>query len=188
MGNTVVSSLVSGGTTLIASWGGAGDNSYIALTDAASFIPTSNIDYSNWTSASVETRTTAIILSTQDIDGLQYVGSRFYHDQLLEWPRVLRQTSFQNRLESWTLNDAEQLAMRLAVQKAVCFQVMRKLTPSGAEDHADKIASGIAAYSETAGPVSESFQYRAVSGLPPIDPRALRLLAPYLQGKRIHRA
>ncbi len=175
--------------TVISSWGGSTDNSYISLSAANSFITTSVVDVAAWTDATTAQREASLIEATRDVDSKQYIGQRYYTEQRLEFPRILRTG------ESWPFNftgsvpgdsDIEQTRSRLAVEQATCSQALWILRNSGRNYHNERISSGIKSFSESVGPISESATYGG-GAIERLCPEALAVLSPWFTGRRVYR-
>lgn len=72
--------------SIIATAGAANANSYITLAEAQAYAD-SDIDSSQWDTASVDQRTRALITATRNLDLIGYVGTRSTTTQALAWPR-----------------------------------------------------------------------------------------------------
>lgn len=77
--------------SIACSYGGKFDNSYLELTHATDVIQNSGhfLTYDDWVAASPDEKSTALIMATNLIDGLRWVGAKFFYQQSLEFPRVL---------------------------------------------------------------------------------------------------
>ena len=179
--------------TIVASWGGAGSNAYVDITFATSFLTTEVVDPSVWTSATSAQQSAAIKQGARDIDLYDYVGTRFFYDQTLAFPRALPTGLGSNRtqLSSTTYGIQHQLMLR-DVQAANSLQAMYILQ-SGASmaEHQKNQLSGITKASETVGPITKSVQYggggvgRADTSR--LSPEVLALLRPWRVGRPIRR-
>jgi len=76
--------------------------------------------------------------------------------------------------------------MKKDVEEASCIQAVWRLKYV-ASLHADRIAQGLESYSEKVGPISESGKYGGRSGIDNLSPGALKLLQPWMTGKRVLR-
>jgi hypothetical protein len=175
--------------TIIASWGGSQSNAYIGLTDAASVIETTIVDYSGWSSATSIQQGAAIIAGAIDIDARNYLGSRYYYDQMMEFPRALPINYPWNRTSTssiiWTV---EMTRMRDHVERANCHQALWILRNSGRNLHAERVLQGIKSFSEKIGPLSEAVTYRDGGGaMNRLCPEAIALLSPWRTTRRIVR-
>ena len=172
--------------TVVATWGGASDNSYISFTAANSYLPSAVVDPAAWTSASTTQREAALMEATRDIDSKQYIGQRYFPDQRLEFPRS------SNTGDSWPYNftstatpnfDIEQARAQVAIEQATCYQALWILRNSGRNYHSERIASGVKSFSEAVGPISESATYGGGT-IERLCPEALSIIAPWITGKR----
>jgi len=175
--------------TLVASWGGSGDNCYVSLTDATSFVSNTIIDDDAWTVATTDTRAKALILATYDINAYNYDGQRLYYDQILEFPRIppgeepFPWGQVISATSTWNIYQAE---MKRTVEQACCYQALFILKYSGKRTiHQEFKSQGIYSVSKSAGGVSESYSYR--DGINRLCPEASSLLAAYRVGPRILR-
>lgn len=174
--------------TLIATWGGSTANCYLDLTAANSFITTAVVDATAWTSATTVQQTAALLEATRDVDSKQYLGARYYSDQLLEFPRAFDGIGWPYSLSLGTADpiSIEQQHSQIAVQRATCYQALWLLRNNGRNFHAERIASGIQQYSEAVGPISESATYGKGS-ISRLCPEAVASVAKYLSGRQVVR-
>lgn len=174
--------------TVIASWAGTTDNSYISFTAANSYISTSMVDPSAWTDASTAQKEAALMEATRDIDSKQYIGDRYYYEQRLEFPRKVDGSRWPwNYTSSVTPNvDVDQARAQLAVEQATCQQALWILRNSGRNYHNERISSGIKSFSESVGPISESATYGG-GAIERLCPEALAVLSPWFTGRRVYR-
>jgi hypothetical protein len=176
--------------TLIASWGGADSNAYINVSQANSFIKSAIFDHSSWDGLSGAQKSAAVIQASQDIDSRQYIGHRFNHDQLLEFPRQMRSAYPFNRTVTATITqDVIQRRMQINVQQACAHQALFIARQGGFNAHAERIQAGIKGVSETVGPINTFIQYgqRSSAGGTKLTPQALSLLQEWTTGRRIYR-
>ena len=186
--------------TAIATWGTAGANSYVDHTGANSILSTTVINFDAWTDSTTVMRSAALIQATRDIDAFQWLGTRYYFDQNLEFPRQLT-SSFPWNYTSSTgsgsiLDDIEQFRMKDRVEQACALQALTLLRNGGTNTDLENQANGVQGFSETLGPMSQSVQYRtggnaasyARSAQARLDPQAMALLSDYKASKKIYRA
>lgn len=175
---------------IICEWGGQSSNAYICLSDANSFILNNIVDHLEWTEATSLQMAASLIEATRDIDSRQFVGWRYYDYQKLQFPRRMRGTFPWNNTMPASLSSYEQLRMKDDVKRANCIQALHILRNGGRNIHAERQAMGIAGFSETVGPISESYRYARTGGAVgvTISPEALAVLSPWLQSKKIFRA
>jgi hypothetical protein len=175
--------------TLISSYGANNSNSYVDFTAANSFITTAIVDSSAWTSASTVVKEAALMEATRDVDSKQYRGERYFYEQKLEFPRqFITDWPWNRTLANEPSSDIEQVRMLDAVQRATCYQALSILRNAGRNYHAERIASGVKAFSESVGPISESATYASGGGLERLYPDALATLQEYIEGKKVYRA
>lgn len=174
--------------TIIASYGGIDDNSYIALTDAASFIETSIVNYTAWTSATTPQREAALIEASRNIDSRNYIGGRYFYDQRLEFPRELQLAFPWNRTSvSSTTFSIEYGRMERAVKEATCWEALAVLRRGGRDKLLEMRNSGVRGYRKQVGPVDEQFQFATGMGISMLCPEALTLLAPWQTSRKVYR-
>lgn len=183
--------------TVISSWAGGTSNAYASLTAVDSILATTVIDYSAWTNATVPQREAAVVQATRDIDALQWIGTRYYYEQLLEFPRQLQEAFPWNYTTSTgsILNDVEQARMKLKVEQATALQALKLLRDGGRNIHAENQQNGIQSFSEAVGPMSMSVNYGGKAGSggsgkaeSRLSPEALSIIAEYKAMRRIYRA
>ena len=182
--------------TLIHSpWGGAGNNSYVGLTAADSILATATINYEAWTNATVPQREASLIAATRQIDALQYIGSRYYYDQMLEFPRELnRRFPYNLTVSVSPSTDVEQFRQQYHVEIACALQALELLKNKGVNSDVENQARGIQSWSESLGPMSQSVNYgnsSAGSARSPervLNREALSYLADWKTSRRIFRA
>jgi len=179
--------------TLIASYGGPDSNAYINVTQANSFILSTliGVQRTTWQGLNTREREACLMQASRDIDSRQYVGSRRFSDQLLEFPRQLRSAFPFNRTSTETITqDTEQRRMQTDVQRACAYQAAWLAEFEGLSNDQANQALGIKQFSERVGPISQTVIYgqRGGSGNARLSPQALSHLQPWLiSGRRIFR-
>lgn len=173
---------------IIEDWGGEDSNCYIALTAANSFVMSSIVDTSAWSDATPQQRNAALMEATRDIDAHEYLGQRYFYNQMLQFPREL--------LGSWPWNrttqgntgfSIEQHRMQVAVEQATCYQALAILRKGGRDIDQERIASGIRSFREQAGQAEEETVYSGTSAGSKLCPDALNRLRQYRSQKTIYR-
>jgi len=175
--------------TLISSWGGSQDNCYATLDEADEYIGNSTVighklDPTPWTSATSVQKGTCLLAATRDVDGHNFTGTRQFHDQTLEFPRI------PDGEDSWpwvnrALTDANTYNIYLTEQKrrvkaAVIEQAFSYMRDGERNEHIERQLWGIRSFSEGIGPISESASYGGITMT--LVPEAMRLLMPYRGG------
>lgn len=154
--------------TLIASYGGNQSNAYINVSQANSFIQSAVLANTEWFELSSVNREAVLIQATRDIDSRQYVGTRRFFDQLLEFPRESRASFPWNRTTQTetTTGDETQRRMLRDVTEACALQAVFLARQGGRNEHAERLSQGIRSISEGVGPLREFIQYgqRATGG------------------------
>jgi hypothetical protein len=188
---------LTGTVTIISSWGGGTSNCYLAYTAANSWITTSIRDYSAWTNASVYEREAALLTATRDVDSQRYIYTRYYTNQLLEFPRAIT-AEWANANVAWDAQNLSsyQTRMQLDVEQATCLQAVHILQQAAMSSHTDLALAGITEMRREAGPIKESYKYGAQSkssrapggSRNRLCPEALQLLADWRRDPRIFRA
>ena len=175
--------------SLVASWGGVADNCYVLHSDASSFIVSGVLDKAAWTDATTDIQATALQEATRDIDTRNWFGDRYYYNQALLFPRQMNVAFPWNRTwDGSTIFDVEQTRQRVDVQRATALQAIWLLQNSGKNIHAERMALGIRAISESVGPVKEWVQYAGAHGINRLCQQASGILQPYVVGRSIYRA
>lgn len=180
--------------TLISSYGGPDSNAYISLTEANSFIcsaiPEALLNPTLWTGLTDQQREACIMMASVDIDSRQYIGSRFFYNQHLEFPRQQNDRfPFNRTITAIGSGDVIQERMRKNVQQACAYQAFHIARDGGRNQHLQNIANGIRGISESVGPIREFVQYgqRVTQSSAKFDSVALSLLQPWMTGRRIYR-
>ena len=177
--------------TLINSYGGPDSNAYIDITQANSFIRTATLDNDAWFALSNTQKSAALMMASSDIDARQYVGSRYFFDQHLEFPRQLQSSFPWIRTQSSTFTqDTIQKRMQENVSQAAALQALKIARDGGRNRHLENIANGIVGVSESVGPIREFIQYGQAKGTgssSKYDPQALALLQEWMTGRKIYR-
>jgi hypothetical protein len=177
--------------TIVDSWGGNGSNAYVSLTAAHSYITNAIYDASAWTDATTSQREAALIEATIDIDRLHWVGSRYYPDQRLEFPRTLASHRVYPYTTVGSPDSVLQSQMKNDVERATCYQALYIARNAGRNEHAERIQQGIRAISENVGPIKEFVSYSGPGGaaVPQIlDQRVVDILARWRAQPRLFRA
>ena len=177
--------------TIISSWGGPDSNSYISISQANSFIKTAIFDDSAWDGLSATQKGAALIQASRDIDTRQYIGTRYFFEQRLEFPRQLRSSFPFNRTSTATLTqDTIQKRMQSDVEEACAHQALKVARDGGRNIHIENVKNNITGISEAIGPIREFVQYgsKASIGNMRMSFEALGLLQDWMTGRRIYRA
>lgn len=180
--------------TLISSYGGNGSNAYISLTEANSFIcsaiPEALLNPTIWTGITDGAKEACIMMASNDIDSRQYIGSRFYYEQHLEFPRQVNpRFPFNRTVTEVSSFDVIQQRMKTNVQQACAYQAFHIARDGGRNQHLQNISNGITGISESVGPIREFVQYgqNKTQSSAKFDSVALSLLQPWMTGRRIYR-
>lgn len=176
-----------GGATLIASWGGSGDNCYTTLTLANSFIPVSVIDYSKWAAATTAQKNAALLAATLDIDSRQYIGGPYFSAQSLLFPRCISPGVDIGYTWVSSLGDELQVKMRNDVEKATALQALYLLNSPSRSRWLEARSMGVKNIFERTGPLADSVEFFSGGAAVSIGPDALRLLRSWMESRRIVR-
>lgn len=177
--------------TLISSYGGPDSNSYVSVTEANSFIKTAIIDNTSWTSATNATKQAALMEASRDVDSRKYVGTRFFSEQHLEFPRQLKSRfPFDRTVNTTITQDLNQRRMQRNVKEATCFQALHLLRLGGRNRDLENQQNGIVQISESVGPMREFIQYgqRVNPARAKLSSDAAVLLAPWMTKPNVLRA
>lgn len=177
--------------TLIASYGGNASNSYIDVTQANSFIRSAVFANDEWFELSGRQRESILLQATRDIDARQYVGTRRFFAQFLEFPRELRSNFPFNRttqLETVSGDDTQRRMLR-DVTEACALQAVFLARQGGRNEHAERLSQGIRSISEGVGPLREFIQYgqRATGGSARLAQDVVARLSEWTTTRRIIR-
>lgn len=175
--------------SVISSWGGPSSNSYVDPTFCDSFIRVRLVDPSAWTNATTLQQAAACLEATRDIDTKEYLGGRYYYNQLLKFPRQLLLGFPWNKTAAQsTVFSVEYYRMYDQVQQATAYQALWILRQGGRNYYAEKIASGIQAMSQAVGPVKEYVQFGRVNHVLRLSPEAVSKLQEWGVSRRAFRA
>jgi len=176
-------------TTIVDSWGGNGSNAYVSLTAASSFITTGVVDSAAWTSATTIQQEAALIEAARDIDSRQFIGSRYYSQQQMEWPRAIPPAgTFRTSAVDPTATSYIQQRMKTQVQCANCIQALYLLRNGGRNQHTEARASGAVRVKEEVGPIKTEYHYGKGGGnLSILCPEAISYLSPWLTTRKAFR-
>ncbi|MDD3921340.1 MAG: hypothetical protein PHO41_09245 [Eubacteriales bacterium] len=162
-----------------------GTNSYISVADATTYLD-NNLYITEWTAASADDKSRAVIMATRKIDRLTLTGAKKLATQALEFPRAYvydtRYTSDNQTIaaltdEGWyTETDVPQ-----AVLDAVCEEALA-LLQSGNDSRRKLQRAGVKSYS--LGSLSETFADSAIAGKSKglLSDEAKALMKPYIAG------
>ena len=173
--------------SLISSWGGTSDTVYALLDEADEYIGSNTlvgykVDITPWTNIGSVQKARLLLAATRLIDNASnYVGDRQFFNQTLEFPRV----PAGDDIWPWvnrTLTAANTYNIYLTEQKrrvkqATIEQAYALARDGDRDEHTKRQIQGIRSYSESTGPVSESYAYGGV--VLPLCPEAMELLRPY---------
>jgi len=172
---------------LDSTWGGDSADAYDSLANVDDFITNEIFDHSDWESLTDAQKVAAIREATRDIDSLQFVGSRYYDSQTLEFPRALdNEPSWTEAGSDASLWTETHERMQRDVRAALAYQANWLARNDGRNSHAENQASGIKAYSETIGPLRESFQYGGAA-TQRLCSEAATKLASWREPRRVYR-
>lgn len=167
-----------------------GTNSYISVADTSTYLD-QRLYITEWTAASADDKSRAVIMASKKIDRLALKGRKKTETQTMEFPRCY---SYDTRYAS-TLNDATNVnlsgegwycetASPQAVKDAVCEEALAILQ-SGNDSRIAMQRAGVKSY--TLGSLSETFTDAAASptnvkskGL--LSDEAKALMRPYMAG------
>lgn len=170
-----------------ATWGGDSANSYISVVSANAFITSSIVDSSAWTDSTIMQRAAALIEATRDIDSHDYLGCRYYSDQMLLFPREFSGQFPWNRTIGPNNFSTEQTRMQTAVEQATCYQALSILRKGGRDTHQERILSGIERFKQVAGQAEEDITYRSGGSSSRLCPDAINRLRSYRGQKSVFR-
>ncbi len=182
--------------TLIVSWGGNFDTSYVTLDEATDYVGSNTIvgvkmNPEVWTNVSSVMQARALLAATRDIDNAaNYVGEREFYDQTLEFPRI---PSGEERwpwvqrtltdINTWNIYLREQSRR---VKAATIEQAFAKVRDGERDIHVERQLKGIRSFSESYPGLSESYSYGGT--VLQLCPEAMELLRPYREaGMRLVR-
>lgn len=175
--------------TLVSSWGASNANVYTEVATADDYItcycvatPTA------WNNLTTVQQTAAIYQATIDIDFYPWQGVKRYSDQRLSFPRQYKPVRFPWNYvvaSTSTLTTDEQNE-KLAVERACAEQAFWIARQKGKSKHEEKQRQGIRSYSETIGPISESYTYGYQRHRLCVE--AMRLISQFLGTAQILRA
>lgn len=165
--------------TMVSTWGGVDSVAYWDVNSVHVFLTSSVVDHEAWTNATVSQRVAAIIAATRDVDSIQFVGQRLDISQALECPRRLFRMSFEYRA-------AYMDRLQKDVREATAYQALHILRSGGRNEHLEHQAQGIKSYSESVGPIRESYTY-ASAGVSRLCTESLARLSDWRESKRVLR-
>ncbi len=158
--------------TLVETWGSATANSYVTVAEASDLITENSMGYKTWFDNSGDDQPRALLIATNNIEGFNWFGARYYWNQTLKFPRTPAGESspigvfgevgeqFLNLLT----NDVYQTEMfkrvRLATSLQALYLMQKQADTEGRPDvHRDKQVAGITNWSTSVAGVSKSFSY-----------------------------
>lgn len=176
--------------TLITSWGGLSDTTYVEVTEADDYIgstttPGYKADPTVWSDKTASQRGSLLLAATRDVDNAdEYVGERQFVDQTLQFPRVpsgeQRWPWVQRSLTSANTFNIYLAEQKRRVKQATIEQAFSLARDGERDEHIERQLRGIRSYSESIGPLSESASYGGP--VMPLCPEAMELLSPYRSG------
>lgn len=178
--------------TMISSWAGLYDTSYVTIEEASSYISTKFKKADIWAALSDANQIAALLTATRDIDGASsWLGCKYFYNQSLEFPRAVTSPtniSEPNDLYYELLNTSqEQVEMQRNVKKACVEQALWIIDMDGDDVHTKNKAKGIASVSEGYGSISESYSYRGGGIGSRLCPEAQKLLRKYISKPKLVR-
>lgn len=127
--------------TLIDTWGGSTSNTYISLEDADLLITMELLDSEPWASAAESQRRAALASATRNIDSYNWVGEKYFFQQLLQFPRTPQGADFFYGPYGRAESDAQTLSLmnqdeylrkqRIRVRRACAIQANYLLRTKG---------------------------------------------------------
>lgn len=176
--------------TLISTWGGTGDTTYVLLDEADEYIGSNTlvgfkIDPTIWTELNSIQKARYLFAASRLVDNAEnYLGERQFKDQTLEFPRI---PSGDNNwpwvgraLTEVNTYNAYLTEQKRRVKNATIEQAYAFVRDGDRNEHIERRLSGIRGFSESVGPISESASYGGK--VLPLCPEAMELLAPYING------
>jgi hypothetical protein len=172
--------------TIIASWGGNLSNCYVSENEASSFITTAIVDCKAWLDSDWRTRKAAMLEATRDIDSMEYIGSVYFYDQLLRFPRQIPTGFPWNKTgTSSTIYTVTMYRMQKNVQHACCWQTLHVLRNRGRDRVLEAITEGQRSGQRGISTATQAIAYsRDVQRM---NPEALALLHEWRTGRRVVR-
>lgn len=171
--------------TLISSWAGMYDTSYVTEAEMNAFVATKYKKRDIWDDLDSDNQVSALLSATQDIDNAySWLGERYFYYQALQFPRAITfSPNFgapDNTFYELLTVSQEQMDQQRRVKRATMEQALWIISLEGNDIHAQNRARGITSYSESQGSVSESYSYKggAISGNT-LCPEAQKLLRCY---------
>lgn len=150
--------------TIVSSWGGTGDTAYATLEEADS-VAAARLNNSAWTALSTVQKIAVLISASRDVDDSSvWIGSKYFYNQSLAFPRKLTEEVYASEPDSlWydmITTSQYQIEMKRNVKIACIEQAMWVARLEGDDVHLENQSRGITSSSESYGSISESYSYR----------------------------
>jgi len=162
--------------TIDATWGGDTSNTYLTVAEASALLTSNVLNFDAWEDADEDQKTRALIVATQNIDTMDWLGARYFYHQKLEFPRTAPGTNFPyiygttatgNVYVDITESDDFQKRLKTRVQLSCSLQALYLLEKNCASrsvaKHRDYQKAGINSWSKSAAGISESYSYDRAS-------------------------
>lgn len=168
--------------TIDAKWGSTASNAYVTVVDADSFLVTTLFD-EEWLKVSKQRKEILILTATRSIDQKNWSGGRYYYDQILEFPRTLKEPSHQG--EDPSLFSSEWNEMITKVKNACAIQAVWEEIRKNEPDYRLLQMQGIRSVSKGGGNTNTSLSFGSFASI--IHPDAFSLLKQWKGSKRVFR-
>ena len=151
-------------STLVTTWGGSSSNAYADEAFVTQYVEDYILNDTKYTEASTGTRAKAILRATRDIDNSHlWLGERRDTTQALQFPREIefRDSFFDDTIPVNFNTESEFIRIMEERVKNACAEQTVYLLKNQTSDteHMDRQRQGIASFSESVGPLSESISY-----------------------------
>lgn len=172
MGNTITDGEPISSTITLT----VGTNTYVSLADAETYF-VSRLNASDWASATDDEKAQALILATQNIDGLFLKGEKYDHDQTLQFPRSYPVKDAPIRRDFGNIDGTySETSITSDVERLVCEEALALLGGWTAV-RAQLVAQGVTSFS--IGNHSETLS-EGSGGLSLVSGQATKLARPYI--------
>jgi hypothetical protein len=153
--------------TIVCSWGGKYDTTYATVEEADAVIA-GRLNSATWKALTAIQKISSLISASRDVDiSFNWVGSKYFYNQVLEFPRKTTEEIYAAEPDSTfyeSLNSSQyQVNMKRNVKLACIEQALWLARMGGIDTHLENQARGVGSYSESYGSVSESYSYKGAT-------------------------
>lgn len=172
--------------TLLTSYGSNNANAYISLADAETLLADTLLSV-KWAAIIDSTKEILILTATRHLDAKNWVGSRYFTDQTLSFPRTTTYPRYRSSTDPLTPGNVDWRDQEKFIRLATAIQaVWENERASGSfVDYRLIQSQGVRSLSQGGGNINSSVSFGNFASV--IHPDAMSLLQPWKGSPRVRR-